>query len=204
MRNLTWSASVEVSIAPLWNWKLRPEKACRYNEAVSIAPLWNWKRLPRDKHLRRHWRFNRTFMELKGRWYTSRSRLSPVSIAPLWNWKVCCQQVQRLQCCFNRTFMELKGWWCRGIEGRLWFQSHLYGIESDSRNVSCSPLHCFNRTFMELKVVSGVRWHQPYHCFNRTFMELKVELGRLFYVAHDRFNRTFMELKVRPVSNTPK
>ena len=139
-----------VSIAPLWNWKSQSRMP------VSLSICFNrtfmeLKGCPAAICGRGCQGFNRTFMELKGRWYTSRSRLSPVSIAPLWNWKVCCQQVQRVQCCFNRTFMELKG---QGVLPRLHicaFQSHLYGIERDLLDHFDEIGTGFNRTFMELK-----------------------------------------------------
>ena len=181
---------------------------------VSIAPLWNWKSTTADQSASVR-RFNRTFMELKVRWTLSAthhrrfqshlygierccrdplSSPSHVSIAPLWNWKsvvpgavkkdegfnrtfmelkVTTLAMAQGGDCFNRTFMELKGAPRPGVTLSSWFQSHLYGIESErhfwtilGNIVSIAPLWNWK---------CGCSWNELCRlCFNRTFMELKV------------------------------
>ena len=118
-----------VSIAPLWNWKVTT------GYAVAVAGtfqshLYGIESVHDNIFFRWIIRFNRTFMELKGRHSIIMQGVPRVSIAPLWNWK----RSKALRLCllnsFNRTFMELKD-----------------SIRSDG----CAQVQCFNRTFMELK-----------------------------------------------------
>ena len=135
--------------------------------------------------------FNRTFMELKAILRSSVSCRFAVSIAPLWNWK---RQCSMTICGTTRRF-----------------QSHLYGIESNSqirgqhreRNVSIAPL--WNWKWLWLWSMGCRRLFQShlygierrknfkilieYLCFNRTFMELKatyfqVADGKVSFQSH--------------------
>ena len=76
------------------------------------------------------------------------------------------------------------------------FQSHLYGIESESHQCRTERLDSFNRTFMELKDMISEAIDNVKIGFNRTFMELKVVRQSNVSGVSTRFNRTFMELKV--------
>ena len=156
---------------------------------VSIAPLWNWKRalpvVPSPGV-----GFNRTFMELKGGRRKKSTCRYVVSIAPLWNWKWLLMKSNNYRKSFNRTFMELKGdeililHWrgCVSI-APLWnWKLSMTPMWSMSPFVSIAPLWNWKRIPVFL-----IRYNNQ--CFNRTFMELKVGLngsvqGRSLFQSH--------------------
>ena len=185
---------MRVSIAPLWNWKMKT-LLCELLEAVFQSHLYGIERKVTHDCKQEAERFNRTFMELKVGTHPRASLACSVSIAPLWNWKLLVAD----EC--SHVFV---------------FQSHLYGIESAFAPCARKTTLCFNRTFMELKVGGLLHFREPKGRFNRTFMELKDPKFTLavkgFYVSiaplwnwkrptsygstsNASFNRTFMELK---------
>ena len=129
---LTITANIKVSIAPLWNWKktstLLDGQNSSFNRTfmelkVGLLALEIVKAI----------RFNRTFMELKAANVNYQQALENVSIAPLWNWK-----------------MRILGWlpryWSVSIAPLWnWKLTKPSKVDMDV---------CFNRTFMELKVTN--------------------------------------------------
>ena len=208
---------VEVSIAPLWNWKKFGVRWAGCRVPVSIAPLWNWKSRcgrsrashhPFQSHLYGiesdvglilhlcHFRFNRTFMELKeisnhfnlqhnlfqSHLYGIESdnfqfvkRVALVSIAPLWNWK--------------------NGWYVKPNDGYL-FQSHLYGIESV---VEEPPQRCeivFQSHLYGIERTKHLEQCCRYLVSIAPLWNWK-KMTPFTFFSSQSFNRTFMELKVR-------
>ena len=125
---LGYSCDPLVSIAPLWNWKCSCHGSCgltlRFNRTfmeLKVRSVTDNVYLPWfqshlygiERILQRNNKthincFNRTFMELKGKFTRTFTVTSFVSIAPLWNWKL---------------------YKARATVLFLQFQSHLYGIE---------------------------------------------------------------------------
>ena len=117
---------------------------------VSIAPLWNWKVVAMPSQARTQ-SFNRTFMELKESNKTFETNLRKfqshlygiesccalryfttdlVSIAPLWNWKLVAQLYILLRIMFQSHLYGIERLVRVYILLGVMFQSHLYGIES--------------------------------------------------------------------------
>ena len=207
---------VQVSIAPLWNWKsrlgLKPASSSSFNrtfmelkdastpleallQTVSIAPLWNWKIFS----------LLRKVLE------------RVVSIAPLWNWKMMvkiqfgkkrkfqshlygierciCSRISFLLFCFNRTFMELKVWMLLRLLALVMFQSHLYGIESTillqlSLMLLTFQSHLYGiESLFPWGVIIGVEFQSHLYGIESSERIDAPTTGLCF-------NRTFMELKV--------
>ena len=123
--------TVNVLIAPLWNWNTH---SIRLSGLISvlIAPLWNWN----------------SSISVVGL-----SSLS-VLIAPLWNWNVESLEVLPLWMrSSNRTFMELKWRWRKAYR-RAYRSSNRTFMELKFVMAYGYKLTAFrsNRTFMELKL----------------------------------------------------